>query len=78
MEKLKDQLEIGMTPEQIIEILGEPDHIEEESIGVEWKWENIVDEGEHYHASVDFTNGKVTGIVVSTPDALPVELVISL
>lgn len=40
----RDQLKIGMSQQEIIEILGDPDHREEMSISAEWQWERVIDD----------------------------------
>ena len=76
MEKLREQLRIGMSQQEVIAVLGTPDHIEEASFCIVCNWDKVVSQGEEYIARIDFTGGRVTSIDVSTPNAPKVELVI--
>ena len=70
----REKLDIGMTAEEVVEVLGEPLHKEESGISAEWKWERIIEEGKEYEAVVDFTGGKVSAIIFSSPDSPPVDI----
>ncbi len=51
----RDPLKIGMSPQELIEILGDPDHREEMSISAEWQWDRVIDDEKEYNAVIDFT-----------------------
>jgi uncharacterized membrane protein len=70
----REKLDIGMSEKEVLEILGEPDDIKEESISSEWKWESIIDDDKAYEAVIDFTRGKVCAISFSVPGAEPVDI----
>ena len=75
----REKLDLGMTEQAVIEILGEPDEIEKGEVSEEWKWGKLVEcDGKEYQAQVSFTRGVATSFCFSTPDAPPVELVISI
>jgi len=75
----REKLDLGMTQQAVIEILGDPDEIEKGKVSEEWKWENLVDsDGKEFEACVSFTRDVATSFCFSTPGAPPVELVISI
>ena len=75
----REQLDLGMTQQAVIEILGTPDEIEKGEVSEEWKWETLVDDnGKEYQACVSFTGDIATSFCFSTPGAPPAELVISI
>lgn len=75
----REQLDVGMTQQAVIEILGDPDEIEKGEMSEEWKWASLVDgNGKEYEARVSFIGDVTTGFCFSTPGAAPAELVISI
>lgn len=75
----REKLDLGMTHQEVIEILGNPDGIEKGEVSEEWRWENLVErDGKEYRAQVSFTRGVATSFCFSTPNAPSLELVISI
>ncbi len=49
----REKLNIGTTQKEIIEVLGDPDHIKEDRVSIEWKWKSLIDDdGKEYRASI--------------------------
>ena len=58
----REKLNLGMTPEEVVEILGEPDHTSRENDKVCWEWFDLSDEDGEYQGSICFVDGVVSSI----------------
>ena len=70
----RDQLDIGMTEAEIVEILGAPSDKEEGEVSAQWKWESIIEDDNEYEAVIGFFRGKVTSISFSSPGSPPADI----
>lgn len=75
----REKLDLGMTRQAVIEVLGEPDEIEKGEVSNEWKWETLVGcDGKESQAGISFTHGVATSLCFSSLNSSLLDFVISI
>ena len=58
----REKLSLRMTPKEVLEVLGNPDHMTKDDIFIKWEWLSVSDEDSEFSVSICFVDGVVSSI----------------
>ena len=64
--ELSKKIQIGMSQQEVIEVLGEPDSIDKGEVFELWEWERVSDGDDTVGVSISFLDGAVSGIEIQS------------
>ena len=75
----RDRLSTGMTQAEVLDILGDPEHVEVGEVTTEWKWDRLIDDdGTELKGRIAFRGDTATSLSFATPNAPEIKLIISI